>query len=64
MASSLFEELKTAKKAEFALEILYHKDPNDLNVPKYIADGLSWLQTYLKEKRDEHTIPLADKKEN
>lgn len=64
LASSLFEELKTARKAEFALEILYHKDPNDLNVPKYIADGLSWIQAYLKEKRDEHTIPLIDQKEN
>ena len=35
------------KKAEFALELLYLKDPNSLNVPQYISDGLNWLENKL-----------------
>lgn len=37
-----------AKKAEFALEVLYFEDPEKLNVPIYIKEGLDWLEKVLK----------------
>ena len=44
----LFEALKTGKKAEMALELLYHKEPEEIKVPQYIAEGLTWLENSLK----------------
>ena len=41
-------------KAEFALQLLYNKNPKDISPPQYIAEALSWLQNELlkKETRD------------
>lgn len=36
-----------AKKAEFALELLYIEEPTILTIPKYIAEGLVWLEDKL-----------------
>lgn len=41
---------KNAGKAEFALDLLFSKDPEDIDTPKYIDEGLSWLQEELKSK--------------
>lgn len=38
---------KGAKKAEFALELLYLEEPTVLVTPTYIAEGLSWLEAKL-----------------
>lgn len=38
----------SAKKAEFALDVLYFKDPEELKVPLYIKEGLNWLENVLK----------------
>lgn len=38
---------ESAQKAEFALDLIYAVDPNELIVPAYIAEGLEWLQSYL-----------------
>lgn len=48
-----------AKKAEFALEVLYFEDPEKLNVPIYIKEGLDWLEKVLKPIKniDESEIP-------
>jgi predicted ATP-dependent endonuclease of OLD family len=48
-AEKLFDAItaKGAKKAEFALELLYYKDPELVTVPKYISDGLAWLENKL-----------------
>ena len=35
-----------------ALELLYTTEPNDLVPPKYIVEGLDWLQEQLKNKTD------------
>ncbi len=37
-------------KAEFALDLLFLKDPNLLNIPIYIRQGLEWLNENLKIK--------------
>ncbi len=45
-------ESKGAKKAEFALDMIYSHDPEKLIVPAYIASGLNWLQNELIDKED------------
>lgn len=42
---SMFDALNdNAKKAEMALELLYLVEPESLNPPTYIAEGLDWLK--------------------
>jgi hypothetical protein len=38
------------KKAEFALDLLYLPNFEDLKVPAYIAEGLTWLNNVLQPK--------------
>ena len=53
----MFEALKTGKKAEFALEMLDLQEPNQLNVPTYIREGLLWLQEQVRARQKEVFIP-------
>ena len=39
---------KSDQKAEFALDLIYAVDPSELTIPAYIAEGLEWLQSYLR----------------
>ena len=57
LGEAMFEDLKTGKKAEFALEMLDLQGPNQLNVPTYIKEGLSWLQEQVRIKQEEVFIP-------
>jgi len=41
-----------AKKAEFALELLFFEEPNKLSTPNYINEGLDWLEFKLGTKKD------------
>lgn len=43
---------KGAKKAEFALELFYYNESIILNCPKYIKEGLHWLEEKLINKKD------------
>jgi hypothetical protein len=52
-AKALFDALRDGKKAEFALDVIDAKDFDDLEVPGYIAEGLSWLEKRLKKKQVE-----------
>ncbi|MFL0267899.1 ATP-dependent endonuclease [Candidatus Clostridium radicumherbarum] len=45
---SVLRDGKSDQKAEFALDLIYTIDPNSLTVPPYIAEGLDWLQTFLR----------------
>ncbi|MCF4115219.1 MULTISPECIES: ATP-dependent endonuclease [Dethiosulfovibrio] len=48
--AQIYRELREGKsdqKAEFALDLIYTIDPRKLTVPKYIAEGLKWLQALL-----------------
>jgi predicted ATP-dependent endonuclease of OLD family len=56
LGEEFFEALKNAKKAEFALELLFLQDPEMLKVPMYINDGLSWLQEQLQRKQEDILI--------
>jgi hypothetical protein len=44
---AMFEALANGKKAEMALELLFTTEPNVLQPPQYIAEGLEWLKTKL-----------------
>ncbi|MGN0604729.1 MAG: AAA family ATPase [Oscillospiraceae bacterium] len=41
---------KEVDKAEFALNIIYNKDPQNIETPLYIAEGLEWLQKEVSAK--------------
>jgi predicted ATP-dependent endonuclease of OLD family len=43
----LFEAL-TADKAKMALDLLFDADPECLTIPKYIQEGLDWLESELE----------------
>lgn len=43
-------ESKNAKKAEFALDMIYTKDPQSIVIPAYIAEGLKWLENEIASK--------------
>jgi predicted ATP-dependent endonuclease of OLD family len=51
LGEEFFNALRSAKKAEFALELLFLQDPKVLKVPTYINEGLSWLQEQLLRKQ-------------
>jgi predicted ATP-dependent endonuclease of OLD family len=41
-AELMFDALK-GDKAQMALDVLYDMNPSELNIPKYISEGLDWL---------------------
>lgn len=41
-----------AKKAEFALDVLYFEAPEELKVPAYIKEGLGWLESVLRPMKN------------
>ena len=55
LRKDIFEKLDdSGVKAGFALDLLFSFDPNDFQVPEYIAEGLQWLQNELTRiARDE-----------
>ena len=58
LGKAMFEELKTGKKAEFALDVIDAPTFDSLNIPTYIAQGLDWLQSRLQKKSKE-SLPTA-----
>ncbi|MCK5510735.1 AAA family ATPase [Candidatus Parcubacteria bacterium] len=50
-SADMFNALKTGKKAKFALELLFLKDPKELAIPNYIKEGLEWLREKLQFKK-------------
>lgn len=50
LSDELFDLLRGAEKAAFALDCLMIENPKSLAAPPYIHDGLSWLERALNEK--------------
>lgn len=52
-AQKAYDEInsKNAKKAEFALDVLFMQDPKDLVIPNYIVEGLKWLEEQLNGQK-------------
>ena len=57
LGKEMFKALRKGDKAKFALELLYLKDPEELKVPTYIHQGLSWLQGQLERKQKDIILP-------
>lgn len=53
LAQKVYEEItnKNAKKAEFALDVLYYEDPKKIKPPAYIKNGLEWVASQLKKDK-------------
>jgi predicted ATP-dependent endonuclease of OLD family len=51
-AQSAFKIIRDSgfKKAEFALDLLYMSNFDDIQIPAYISEGLQWLEGILKPK--------------
>ncbi|GAH83558.1 unnamed protein product, partial [marine sediment metagenome] len=60
LGQAMFDALKEGNKAEFALDILFLKEPKELKVPTYIHEGLSWLQEQLERKQKDVLPPTTD----
>ena len=46
----------TSKKAEMALELLYISEPDELNPPQYISEGLRWLEENLISRHADYLV--------
>ena len=65
VCQALFNALsENSKKAKMALELLYTTEPNELTPPKYIADGLNWIQKQLKSKHQDYCIQQGGSEAN
>lgn len=53
LAEKASDALKNGTKAEFALDILFSEEVDQLKVPAYINEGLAWLAEQLKRKEDD-----------
>ncbi|CAA0147668.1 ATP-dependent endonuclease [Tenacibaculum maritimum] len=51
----------SSKKAEFALELFYFKEPDVLKTPKYIEEGLLWIEDKLKIEKTGLQIKTVEK---
>lgn len=62
LSSKIVEIVRKMKKAEFALELLWLKQhpnlPSELVVPKYIGNGLNWLESKLNFNQSAPAISL------
>jgi len=50
-SKDMFTSLEKGSKAEMALELLYRSKPERLEPPRYIADGLKWLEKSLEARK-------------
>jgi hypothetical protein len=50
-SKAMFSSLEKGGKAEMALELLYLTEPDKVEPPAYIADGLKWLEDALDARK-------------
>ena len=50
-SNDMFCNLEKGSKAEMTLELLYRSEPDQLEPPGYIADGLKWLEKNLEARK-------------
>jgi predicted ATP-dependent endonuclease of OLD family len=50
-SSDMFANLGKGSKAEMALELLYLNEPDQVEPPAYISDGLKWLEEKLETRK-------------
>ena len=50
-SKEMFAKLEKGSKAEMALELLYLSEPDQIEAPGYITDGLKWLEKSLESRK-------------
>ncbi|MBS4097952.1 MAG: AAA family ATPase [Sulfuricella sp.] len=55
---AMFEALRNGSKAAFSLDIILSKDFTNLKCPRYIGEGLEWLEGRLRTKQVD-VLPLS-----
>lgn len=50
-SNDMFDNLAKGSKAEMALELLYLSEPSRIEPPRYIAEGLQWLEKNIEVRR-------------
>lgn len=50
-SKDMFASLETGSKAEMALELLYLTEPEKVEPPAYISDGLKWLEEAIDARK-------------
>ena len=53
-------ESASAKKTEFALDMIYNRDPQNIIIPAYIADALEWLEKEILSKDNKDFLNKED----
>lgn len=53
-------ESTTAKKAEFALDMIYNRDPQSIVIPVYISEALEWLEKEISAKDNNDFLNKED----
>ncbi len=53
----VYNAVGNAKKAEFALDLLFLDDSEQLAVPTYVKEGLDWLTEQVAKKHNEFPVP-------
>lgn len=53
---AMFDIVRNCDKARFALDLLWLKDPRTLTIPRYIREGLEWLQITLDKKKEKEVL--------
>ncbi len=56
LGAAMFDIVRGCDKARFALDLLWLKDPDKLQVPTYIREGLEWLQMTLDKKKEQELL--------
>lgn len=64
LSAGILKALENGGKAEFALNLLELENPEDLQPPFYIRDGLGWLIEQLKERQKDLGITAPEMAEN
>ncbi len=59
--STLLKIVKETTKGGFALEVLFNFEPEDLTIPAYIDDGLTWLDSEVR--RNDLSLKILENEE-
>ena len=60
----MFDNLDKGSKAEMALDLLFRSEPDQLEPPDYIVEGLTWLEKKLKRRMVDTIFTEPGEKKN
>ena len=63
-SKDMFGNLGKGSKAEMALELLFLNEPDQVEPPAYILDGLNWLEKSIEARKVDSIASPLDEVEN